>query len=1347
MAVPSNDHPSVPASTPGALARRGLEPLSRQNYKVAHQKISIDVDLENNVITGTTELIVIPTEPVLRQVKLDSRQLEVSEVFVNNRRANFAYEDRLHSEYSAFKDHTDEPIVNDITQHHFYKNKFKEMFSGENTEELVIFMPERMKLTLHDPSTIHSLTPSYRESPGSHRTSTATEAVYTPVNIKIEYKLKNPKSGLVFVGGKGTQLPRSEWHAFTSNPDIGVSTSSWVPCVDSLWEKSTWELEISIPRTVKDIGVSRIIGSNFQEKDINMDEEEEGENNNDLVVVGGDFNNQKETAHTIDMAKKLVSFSIFNPTSAQHIGFSVGPYVQLPLLNLQEEEEPDLQEEKDTTAVPCSIYCLPHQQNDAINTTIFLYKAIDFYSREFGSFPFTSYALVFVSDISVELCGFAGLSILSKNLLYAPNVIEPIYTSTYKLSVALSEQWSGINVVPKTFNDFWVTLGIAHYMAQQFTKKLMGTNEYKYRVKKQADRICEEDIGRRPLAEPFLTYPISTLDFEFLELKSPIVLFILDRRMTKTDKSFGLSRVIPKIFLQAMSGDLANGCLSTYHFQHVCEKVNHNRLESFFRQWVYGSGVPIFRVTQRFNKKRMFIEMGIRQVQHQETENQHPSPDTFISEARRQQETTDAQVPATLFTGPMTIRIHEADGTPYEHIVDLKEGFTKLDIQYNTKYKRLKRSQKQQKSDKDKPEPDEDETVLLHCLGDILQSDQEIKEWDLTEWTKEEEEKMNNEAFEWIRVDADFEWICKIHINQPDYMYASQLQQDRDVEAQLESINYFSIANPSTLYSSILLRTLLDSRYYYGVRLEAAKGMAKYAKEKSNWIGLKHLLTAFKRLYCFENSSIPFPNEFSDFPSYFLKKAIPEALSTIQDKNNNCPLEVRRFLLDILKFNDNLNNPYSDAFYVSHLITCLVRSLTSNVLIDNNSKLNSTDREFLNNAVAELSRHQKMDEWIPSYNSLIGVSAFNEKLKLARKGLLELDPDYLFEHTKENYFPDVRITAFQGLFQSGGLKNSRILHYFFLLTSFEKSPYMRHKLIEAFAQSFGVVVIEGGSTDVDEDELTHDIEIEKKTKETDTGLVVIDEGAKDQFETRKDAFAKATLKGAIELLRRDYSEFKPLRDELWNALRNPLFSIPERRALFDVVAVLIPVYDVLVAKFKLPRAKKVAAQNLGGGGKVLLKREGHFKISLSKKLTINTKTPAPSIPRRKSITPKAPVIKLTHKSSQSPAPVEPKSQPYKAEIRKSKSGPLRYVKINSNKKAIVVSSDPLRRSKKSSSANVVKEKKPEVPAKPAAKIPKFNIMKPKAPEAPKPKAQDPIKEEPEVSSKPKLKLKFKFGND
>lgn len=134
----------------------------------------------------------------------------------------------------------------------------------------------------------------------------------------------------------------------------------------------------------------------------------------------------------------------------------------------------------------------------------------------------------------------------------------------------------------------------------------------------------------------------------------------------------------------------------------------------------------------------------------------------------------------------MTIRIHEADGTPYEHIVEIKEAITRIEIPYNTKYKRLKRGKRAKATAADPDLLDAPEEVLRHCLGDILQSEQDMSDWRLVDWDAKIQAQMGDESYEWIRMDADFEWIARTQFLMPPYMYVSQLQQDRDVVAQYE---------------------------------------------------------------------------------------------------------------------------------------------------------------------------------------------------------------------------------------------------------------------------------------------------------------------------------------------------------------------------------------------------------------------------------------------------------------------------------------------------------------------------------------------------------------------------------
>lgn len=143
-----------------------------------------------------------------------------------------------------------------------------------------------------------------------------------------------------------------------------------------------------------------------------------------------------------------------------------------------------------------------------------------------------------------------------------------------------------------------------------------------------------------------------------------------------------------------------------------------------------------------------------------------------------------------VFLGPMTIRIHEADGTPYEHIVEINASKVKVEIPYNTKYKRLKRN----RLNKERlaaaagldASGDAQEDVTFYMLGDVFASPEEQQEWKLGDWSPEVERQQEGEAYEWIRIDADFEWICKAKVVMPSYMYISQLQQDKDVVAQAE---------------------------------------------------------------------------------------------------------------------------------------------------------------------------------------------------------------------------------------------------------------------------------------------------------------------------------------------------------------------------------------------------------------------------------------------------------------------------------------------------------------------------------------------------------------------------------
>jgi transcription initiation factor TFIID subunit 2 len=247
-------------------------------------------------------------------------------------------------------------------------------------------------------------------------------------------------------------------------------------------------------------------------------------------------------------------------------------------------------------------------------STSFLRSAMNFYTTEFGSYPFGSYKLVMVDEMPTQRFDSSTLSIITVDLLHGEDAIEQVFETRHVLSHALACQWIGINIQQKAWSDTWLVNGLGLYITGLFLRKLLGNNEYRFRLKRDMQRVVEWDNGSMPpICQPQHLDPPDSAALPFVNLKSPLVLHILDRRLGKSGTSLGLSRVLPKIFLSAISGEMPNNGLSTHAFLRTCRKVSGVDPRSFAEQWIYGSGCPAFGFSASFNRKKMAVEITMRQ--------------------------------------------------------------------------------------------------------------------------------------------------------------------------------------------------------------------------------------------------------------------------------------------------------------------------------------------------------------------------------------------------------------------------------------------------------------------------------------------------------------------------------------------------------------------------------------------------------------------------------------------------------------------------------------------------------------------------------------------------------------
>ena len=283
---------------------------------------------------------------------------------------------------------------------------------------------------------------------------------------------------------------------------------------------------------------------------------------------------------------------------------------------------------------------------------------MDYFVITYGSYPFSSYKLCFVDDMVRDHYNTASLSLCSNRLLFPEDIIDPMEKVTRELIFALASQWMGVNITPREPTDLWAVVGIAYYITDMFIRKLAGNNEYRHQQKLAADRVCEIDVSQPSVHESGAHVSIDSSYLELIVAKAPMVLFILDRRLTKASGSTGLSRIISRIFLNANVGELPNGALSTAHLMRTCEKLGHTKLDVFFNQWVFGAGCPRFRVTQRFNKKRLVVEMQIAQEHNELLAHQDLESNTFVRKVKEELRGIDAPTPQYVFSVRLRTLLH-----------------------------------------------------------------------------------------------------------------------------------------------------------------------------------------------------------------------------------------------------------------------------------------------------------------------------------------------------------------------------------------------------------------------------------------------------------------------------------------------------------------------------------------------------------------------------------------------------------------------------------------------------------------------------------------------------------------
>ncbi|XP_052179990.1 transcription initiation factor TFIID subunit 2 isoform X2 [Diospyros lotus] len=639
-----------------------------------------------------------------------------------------------------------------------------------------------------------------------------------------------------------------------------------------------------------------------------------------------------------DGASKTYVYRLNVPVAARWISLAVAPFEIFP----------------DRHSSFLSYMCLPANLSKLQNTVGFFHTAFSHYEDYLSaSFPFGSYTQVFIAPemaISSMSLG-ASMTILSSQILYDEKVIDQTIETRIKLAFALARQWFGVYITAEAPSDEWLLDGLAGFLTDLFIKRFLGNNEARYRRYKANCAVCKaDDSGATALSSSTSSndlYGTQCIGLygKIRSWKSVAVLQMLEKQMGPESFRKILQIILSRTRTQDTTRPMRN--LSTKEFRHFANKIGNLErpfLKEFFPRWVGSCGCPVLRMGFSYNKRKNMVELAVMRGCTASLDSMTKVVNGDLDTENRE---SDVGWP-----GMMSIRVYELDGM-YDHPILPMAGETwqLLEIQCHSKLA-AKRFQKPKKGSK--PDGSDDNGDAVSNLDLRSNADSPLL---------------------WLRADPEMEYLAEINFNQPVQMLINQLEKDKDVVAQAQAITMLE-AMPQLSFSVVnaLNNFLGDAKAFWRVRVEAAFALACTASEETDWAGLLHLIKFYKSRRYDINIGLPKPNDFHDFPEYFVLEAIPNAVAMVRASDKKSPREAVEFVLQLLKYNDNNGNPYSDVFWLATLVQSI-----------GELEFGQQSIPFLSSLLKRIDRLLQFDRLMPSYNGILTISCIRALTQVALK--------------------------------------------------------------------------------------------------------------------------------------------------------------------------------------------------------------------------------------------------------------------------------------------------------------------------------------------------------------------------
>lgn len=256
---------------------------------------------------------------------------------------------------------------------------------------------------------------------------------------------------------------------------------------------------------------------------------------------------------------------------------------------------------------------------------------------------------------------------------------------------------------------------------------------------------------------------------------------------------------------------------------------------------------------------------------------------------------------------------------------------------------------------------------------------------------------------------------------------------------------------------------------------------------------------------------------------------------------------------------------------------------------------------FRKDAVNEIERYRRIDEWIASYQNIYSATALECLLKLAKGKVVQTNLQIILQYTRHGNGDNLRLKAFECLVELGMLRNNSILSYIIYTLSTDTSVYFRHHLYHTLGRGLARIAMGEKKSDMNVQAMD--------------GLIIEQEGS---TEGRAAELARRqTVLGALAGLKEELGKNEVLKQALWTAVSSTTINLVETNNFLELCSYLYEPEDKLTVTLKYPRYWK--AQHLGKAV-VAFRRTDKVRTRLAPKMPVPrepTPPPAPVVVKPK----------------------------------------------------------------------------------------------------------------------------------